>query len=238
MQILVIEDEVNVASMIRACVESDGYICHVTHDGPQGLLAFQTQQPDVVLLDLRMPGMDGLEVCTRIRQSKSAKDPYILMLTAKADEIDRIIGFSTGVDDYLAKPFSPRELLVRIRALIRRQMRQQEAECDRIETPHFLIDIAKREVWVKWDSGPAQSATLSAVEFDLLVTLAKSTGRVWNRTQLLDQVWGTDYFGDERIVDSYIKRIRKKLSLEVKRPQFIRTVSGVGYSFNDSHDAA
>jgi DNA-binding response OmpR family regulator len=238
MQILVIEDEVNVASMIRTCVESDGYTCHVTHDGPQGLVAFQTHQPDVVLLDLRMPGMDGLEVCTRIRQSKTEKDPYILMLTAKADEIDRIIGFSTGVDDYLAKPFSPRELLVRIRALLRREMRQLEAECDRIQTPHFLIDTARREVWVNWDNGQPQSVTLSAVEFDLLVTLAKSTGRVWSRTQLLDHVWGTDYFGDERIVDSYIKRIRKKLSLEAKRPQFIRTVSGVGYSFNDTPDVA
>lgn len=235
MQILVIEDEVNVASMIRTCVESDGYICHVTHNGLQGLSAFQTYQPDVVLLDLRMPGMDGLEVCTRIRQSKAAKDPYILMLTAKADEMDRIIGFSTGVDDYLAKPFSPRELLVRIRALLRREMRQQASECDLIETPHFLIDTAKREVWVNWDSGQPQSAILSAVEFDLLVTLAKSPGRVWSRAQLLDQVWGIDYLGDERTVDSYIKRIRKKLSLEAKRPQFIRTVSGVGYSFNDSH---
>jgi two-component system OmpR family response regulator len=238
MQILIIEDEVNVASMIRTCVESDGHIGHVAHSGAQGLLAFQTHQPDVVLLDLRMPGMDGLEVCTRIRQSKSAKDPYIMMLTAKADEMDRIIGFSTGVDDYPAKPFSPRELLVRIRALLRREMRQQEAECDRITTPHFNIDISKREVWAQWETEQPQAASLSAVEFDLLVTLAKSSGRVWTRTQLLDQVWGTDYFGDERIVDSYIKRIRKKLSFDQKRPSFIRTVSGVGYSFNDLQDAA
>jgi two-component system OmpR family response regulator len=190
-------------------------------------------EPDLIILDLMLPEMDGLEVCTQIRQSGVSKDPYVMMLTAKGEEIDRIIGFSTGADDYLPKPFSPIELLVRIRALLRRRMRHQETLL--IETPHLRIDLERRSVFVKVVEESAIAVHLSALEFDVLATLANRPGRVWTREQLLDNVWGGDFTGDDRIVDSYIKRLRHKLGQgNAETYPFIRTVSGVGYAFEDS----
>ncbi len=230
--ILIIEDEVNIASLLQTCVESEGYDCHVTYDGKTGLAAFRRLAPDLIILDLMLPGMDGLEVCTQIRQSGAGKDPYVMMLTAKGEEIDRIIGFSTGADDYLPKPFSPIELLVRIRALLRRTMRHQATLT--IETSHLQIDLERRSVFLKALGSEAISIHLSALEFDVLVTLANRPGRVWTRTQLLDNAWGGDFAGDERIVDSYIKRLRHKLGQgNAEAYSFIRTVSGVGYAFED-----
>ncbi|MDX2239715.1 MAG: response regulator transcription factor [Leptolyngbyaceae cyanobacterium bins.302] len=231
-KILIIEDEVNVAALLRTCVESEGYGCHVAYDGKSGLAAFREFEPDVIILDLMLPGMDGLDVCTRVRQSGARKDPYIMMLTAKAEEIDRIIGFSTGADDYLAKPFSPTELLVRIRALLRRTMRHQETLV--LETARLHIDLERRIVSLKMAEGSAIAVQLSSLEFDVLATLASRPQKVWTRPQLLDHVWGGDFPGDERIVDSYIKRLRHKLGQGIASPQpFIRTVPGVGYAFED-----
>jgi two-component system OmpR family response regulator len=232
-KILIIEDEVNIASLLQACLESEGYLCHVAYDGKTGLAAFRQLEPDLIILDLMLPEMDGLEVCTQIRQSGVSKDPYVMMLTAKGEEIDRIIGFSTGADDYLPKPFSPIELLVRIRALLRRRMRHQETLL--IETPHLRIDLERRSVFVKVVEESAIAVHLSALEFDVLATLANRPGRVWTREQLLDNVWGGDFTGDDRIVDSYIKRLRHKLGQgNAETYPFIRTVSGVGYAFEDS----
>lgn len=231
--ILIIEDEVNIASLLQTCVESEGYCCHVAYDGKTGLAAFRRLEPDLVILDLMLPEMDGLEVCTHIRQSGVRKDPYVMMLTAKGEEIDRIIGFSTGADDYLPKPFSPTELLVRIRALLRRTMRHQETL--KIETSHLQIDLERRSVFLKSLGKDAIAIHLSALEFDVLATLANRPGRVWARIQLLDHVWGGDFTGDERIVDSYIKRLRHKLGQgNPETYPFIKTVSGVGYAFEDT----
>jgi DNA-binding response OmpR family regulator len=232
-KILIIEDEINIAALLRTCVESEGYCCHIAYDGNSGLAAFREFEPDVIILDLMLPGMDGLEVCTRIRQSGARKDPYIMMLTAKSEEIDRIIGFSTGADDYLPKPFSPTELLVRIRALLRRTMRHQEALV--IETPRLQVDLEQRTVALKVPQGAAIAIQLSALEFDVLATLANRPKKVWTRPQLLDSVWGGDFLGDERIVDSYIKRLRQKLGQASPTSEpFIRTVPGVGYAFEDN----
>ena len=231
--VLVIEDEINIAFMVRTCLESEGHICNIAHDGQTGLDVFKQWQPDLVILDLMLPGMDGLEVCTRIRQASIKKDPYIMMVTAKGEEIDRIIGFSTGADDFLPKPFSPKELSVRVRALLRRTMREQPAQT--IETPNLVIDVERREVRFKDKAGGQSIIKLSSLEFDMLITMASRPGRVWSRSQLLETVWGQHFYGDERIVDSYVKRIRSKLSVydNAEKTRFIKTVTGVGYCFED-----
>ncbi len=242
--VLVIEDEVNVAAMIRVCVESEGHTCYITHNGNEGLDKFSQLQPDVVILDLMLPGINGLDICARIRQfiKSKQKDPYIMMLTGKVEEMDRIIGFSTGADDYMAKPFSPVELAVRIRALLRRELRQQANSEGIIETHHLLIDQERRIVEIKHTNGTKETVKLTTLEFNLLVVLAKRPGRVWSRSQLLDTVWGIDYEGDFRIVDSYIKRLRQKLystnatGNKLDKSQFICTTPGIGYSFTDSKD--
>ncbi|MBW4595057.1 MAG: response regulator transcription factor [Brasilonema angustatum HA4187-MV1] len=241
--VLVIEDEVNVAAMIRLCVESEGHICDIAYNGNEGLDKFSKLQPDVVILDLMLPGRNGLDICAHIRQfiKSKQKDPYIMMLTSKIEEIDRIIGFSTGADDYMPKPFSPVELAVRLRALLRREQRQQVNSENMIETRHLLIDQERRTVHLKDTNGTTETIKFTTLEFNLLVVLASRPGRVWSRSQLLDTVWGMDYVGDIRIVDSYVKRLRQKLCStnatgeKLDKTQFICTVPGIGYSFTDSN---
>jgi DNA-binding response OmpR family regulator len=234
MQVLIVEDERNVASLVRNTLEAEGFSCFVAYDGETGLQLFKERKPDLVLLDLGLPRMNGLDVCTHIRQSKVEKDPFVVMLTAKGTETDRIIGFSTGADDYIPKPFSPQELVVRLRALFRRTMRHQLPAQKVIETPNFVIDPEKREVLVqKTYEGEVELVTLSPVEFDLLSLMANRPGRVWTRVELLDTVKGFDFIGEERTIDTYIKRLRKKISPGNDRGRFIRTHIGVGYSFED-----
>ncbi len=184
--------------------------------------------------DLSLPKIDGIEVCTRIRQSKSVrKDPYIIMLTAKGAEVDRIVGYSTGADDYITKPFSPQELVVRLRAVLRRTMRHQ-GEQTTIGTRHFIIDQEKREVMVqKTDDGEIEAVRLTTVEFDLLALMASRPKRVWSRSELLDAVRENDFIGDERSIDTYIGRLRRKINPDDQRDRFIRTHTGIGYSFED-----
>lgn len=239
--VLIIEDEVNIAAMIRTCIQSEGHHCQVVYDGKAGVDAFRQFQPDVVILDLMLPGMNGLDVCTHIRQCSKLgqKDPYIMMLTGKTEEIDRIIGFSTGADDYMAKPFNPVELTVRLRALLRRELRSQSAGVDDyFETTHLEIDKETRSVHLKLPKGDREGVKFTTLEFNLLTTMAQRPGRVWSRSQLLDTVWGDDFGGDDRIVDSYIKRLRQKLCSTDRfdKLQFIHTVPGIGYSFLDSSE--
>ena len=237
--VLVVEDEINVAKLIRTCIESEGYICHVAHTGEEGLNSFRQYQPDVVILDLMLPGMNGLDVCTQIRSSSKLgeKDPYIMMLTAKVQEIDRIIGFSTGADDYMPKPFSPVELTVRLRALLRREHRQQSSSNEIIKTKHLTINKDNREVSIEHPDGTAESLKLTLLEFNLLETMANRPGRIWSRAQLLELVWGSDSNTDERIIDAYVKRLRQKLcgnrADSFDKSQFIHTAPGIGYSFAD-----
>lgn len=232
MEILIVEDESEIAQLIQLYLEKEGFTCRTCRDGLAAMQMFQEHQPDLIILDLMIPGMDGLEVCTRIRQKPGSKDPYIMMLTAKGEEIDRIIGLSTGADDYMVKPFSPRELVARVRALLRRTLRQG-GQTRTFQTPHFSADVDQRVAHRLAESGEAEPLELTTLEFDLLTTFMSYPGRVWNRTQLIEKLWGSDFFGDERVVDTHVARLRKKIEPDPANPAFLKTVIGVGYKFED-----
>lgn len=232
MQILIVEDEVEIAELLQLYLEKEGFTCRICRDGVNALTVFQEMQPDLIILDLMMPGLDGLEVCARIRQKPGPKDPYILMLTAKGEEIDRIIGLSTGADDYMVKPFSPKELVARARALLRRSLRQG-GQSNSYQTQSFTLDLDQRSVSRHLDSGTPEVLDLTTLEFELLSTFLSYPGRVWNRSQLIDKLWGSDFFGDERVVDTHIARLRKKIEPDPSSPTFVKTVIGIGYKFED-----
>ena len=231
MEILIVEDEPEIAQLIQLYLEKEGFSCRVCRDGINALQVFQEQKPDLIILDLMIPGLDGLEVCARIRQKPGVKDPYILMLTARGEELDRIIGLSTGADDYMVKPFSPKELVARVRALLRRTLRQG-GQTESYRTSHFMMDVDQRSVQRSLE-GHLEPLDLTTLEFDLLSTFMSYPGRVWNRTQLIDKLWGSDFFGDERVVDTHIARLRKKIEPDPANPTFVKTVIGVGYKFED-----
>ncbi|MBW4659817.1 MAG: response regulator transcription factor [Drouetiella hepatica Uher 2000/2452] len=232
MDILIVEDESEISQLIQLYLEKEGFNCRTCRDGLTAIQLFQDHQPDLIILDLMIPGMDGLEVCTRIRQKPGSKDPYIMMLTAKGEEIDRIIGLSTGADDYMVKPFSPRELVARVRALLRRTLRQG-GQTRTFQTPHFSADVDQRVASRQIEGGEVEPLELTTLEFDLLTTFMSYPGRVWNRTQLIEKLWGNDFFGDERVVDTHVARLRKKIEPDPANPAFLKTVIGVGYKFED-----
>jgi two-component system, OmpR family, alkaline phosphatase synthesis response regulator PhoP len=232
MNILIVEDEAEIAQLIQLYLEKEGFTCRTCRDGLTAMQLFQELQPDLIVLDLMIPGLDGLEVCARIRQKPGTKDPYILMLTAKGEEIDRIIGLSTGADDYLVKPFSPRELVARVRALLRRTLRQG-GQTTGYQTPHFAVDTDQRVAHRQLPGGTSESLDLTTLEFELLSTFLSYPGRVWNRTQLIEKLWGSDFYGDERVVDTHVARLRKKIEPDPANPTFLKTVIGVGYKFED-----
>lgn len=233
MEILIVEDEAEIAQLIQLYLEKEGFSCRVSRDGVSALQVFQEQKPDLVILDLMIPGLDGLEVCARIRQKPGAKDPYIMMLTARGEELDRIIGLSTGADDYMVKPFSPKELVARVRALLRRSLRQG-GQNQLYRTQHFQIDLDQRSAHRLGNDEKLEPLDLTALEFDLLSTFMSYPGRVWNRAQLIDKLWGSNFFGDERVVDTHIARLRKKIEPDPANPSFVKTVIGVGYKFEDT----
>ncbi len=232
MQILIVEDEAEIAELLQLYLEKEGFTCRVCRDGVSALQVFQEIQPDLIILDLMIPGLDGLEVCARIRQKPGTKDPYILMLTAKGEEIDRIIGLSTGADDYMVKPFSPKELVARARALMRRSLRQG-GQTQSYQTASFTLDIDQRSAVRQLAGGSPETLDLTTLEFELLSTFLSYPGRVWNRGQLIEKLWGSDFFGDERVVDTHIARLRKKIEPDPSSPTFVKTVIGVGYKFED-----
>ncbi|MEM7592804.1 MAG: response regulator transcription factor [Cyanobacteria bacterium P01_A01_bin.83] len=249
MEILIVEDEQEIAQIIKECLEAEGFVCRVCHDGHSALRLYREHQPDLVILDLRLPGMDGLEVCTQIRQYGSGKsspadntaappqtaanDPYILMLTSRGEEIDRIIGLSTGADDYYIKPFSPRELVARVRALLRRRLREGGDRSQLIRSKSFTINLEQHYISRHVEPESAQQLDLSSSEFKLMTLFVKHPGRVWERGQLIEKLWGDDFFGEERVIDTHIARLRKKVELAGGKPKFIQTVMGVGYKFED-----
>jgi DNA-binding response OmpR family regulator len=233
MVILIVEDEAEIAQLIKLYLEKEGFVCEICRDGETALRFQQSLQPDLVVLDLMIPKLDGLEVCARIRQRPGAKDPYILMLTAKGEELDRIIGLSTGADDYMVKPFSPRELVARVRALLRRSLRQGGQANQHYRTTHFTLDLEQRTAHRQLQESAPELLDLTPLEFDLLATFMSYPGRVWSRDQLIEKLWGDDFYGDERVVDTHIARLRKKVEPDTPQPVFIKTVTGVGYKFED-----
>ncbi|MEL6138323.1 MAG: response regulator transcription factor [Cyanobacteria bacterium J06626_23] len=232
MNILIVEDEADIAELIQLYLQNENFNCRICRDGITALETFKPFAPDLIVLDLMLPKLDGLEVCARIRQQADVKDPYILMLTAKGEEIDRIIGLSTGADDYMVKPFSPRELVARVRALLRRSLRGDQTASKTYQTTHFKIDLDQRQATQTVDAA-AHPIELTPLEFDLLATFMSYPGRVWNRAQLIEKLWGGDFFGDERVVDAHVARLRKKIEPDSAQPTYIKTVVGVGYRFED-----
>jgi DNA-binding response OmpR family regulator len=204
--------------------EAEGFDVTLAADGNEALRAARECRPDIVLLDVMMPGIDGIEVLRRLR---AESDVYVIMLTARSDEVDKVVGLSVGADDYVTKPFSPRELVARARAVLRRGRGTEPTPAsEQLEFDGLVIDVTRHEV--ARDGSPVE---LSALEFDLLVALARAPGRVYTRSQLLQQVWGWNFFGDERVVDVHIRSIRRALGDSADAPQLIGTVRGVGYKF-------
>ena len=220
-KILVIDDEPNIVNLVTAYLKPEGYEVYTADDGLQGLKAARVFKPDLIVLDVMLPGIDGIEVLTRLRRES---DVYVILLTAKTEETDRVIGLSVGADDYVIKPFSPRELTARIKAALRRLKSDAPTGGDILAYKHVRIDIAARQVTV--DDSPID---LTAIEFDLLKTLAENRGRVLTREQLLEKLWGSSYYGEMRVVDVHLGHVRKKLG----RDDLIATVRGVGYRFED-----
>ena len=221
-KILVVDDEQSILDLVTAYLEKEGYVYRSAMDGRSGLKSARMFKPDIIVLDIMLPGMDGIEALTELRKDS---DAYVIMLTAKAEETDKIVGLSVGADDYLTKPFSPRELMARIKAALRR-MRGGPArsEIPTLEFQHLKIDLAGRHVWM--DDKPVE---LTTIEFDVLRTLAENPGIVLSREQILENVWGYDYYGEIRVVDVHVGHIRQKLGSE----DIIATVRGVGYRFED-----
>jgi DNA-binding response OmpR family regulator len=224
--VLVVDDEEAIAEAVRARLEAEGYRVVVASDGPQAIELHAQHHPDLVVLDLMLPGMDGLEVCSVIQ--RTAWTP-VLMLTARTEETDKVAGFAVGADDYLTKPFSLRELVVRVKAILRRidRMRAMQDEGP-IVRPGIEIDAARRRVAV--DGSEIQ---LTPLEFEILLALARDPGIVLSRDQLMDRVWGYRDYAGGRVVDSHVARIRRKLGEDGNEPRFIRTVHGVGYAFQE-----
>jgi two-component system alkaline phosphatase synthesis response regulator PhoP len=222
-KILVIDDESSIVNLVLAYLKPEGYEVFTALDGVAGLKAARAYKPDLVVLDLMLPGMDGIELLTQLRRESNV---YVILLTAKTEETDKIVGLSVGADDYLTKPFSPRELVARIKAALRRLQPGTGIGSDNIVLVfrHVRIDVGARLVTV--DENPVD---LTTVEFDLLKALAENRGRVLSREQLLETVWGGTYYGEMRVVDVHLGHIRQKLGSD----KFITTVRGVGYRFED-----
>ncbi len=220
-KILVIDDEPNILNLITAYLKPEGYEVYTAEDGPSGLKAARAFKPDLIVLDVMLPGIDGIEVLTRLRRES---DVYVIMLTARTEETDRVVGLSVGADDYVIKPFSPRELVARIKAALRRLKSDITMDRDVLSFNHIRIDIPGRQITL--DDEPVE---LTAIEFDLLKVLAENRGRVLTREQLLERVWGGTYYGETRVVDVHLGHIRKKLG----REDLISTIRGVGYRFED-----
>ena len=225
--ILIIEDEANIVDLVRLYIEEAGYTLVAAGDGQAGLTTYEQIAPDLIILDLMLPGMDGYEVCKRIRAQGHTP---ILMLTARRTEDDRVMGLDLGADDYLTKPFSPRELVSRVRAILRRtSLQATESEPARMEYPGLTIIPSARRVDVD-----GRAVELTAKEFDVLLTLARAPDQVMARETLLSKVWGFDYLGDSRTVDVHIGTLRKKIERDPAHPRFIKTVWTVGYKFDPS----
>ena len=231
MRVLVVDDEKLLVKGIKFNLENDGYQVDTAYDGAQALSMVKEQKYDIIILDLMLPEVDGLEVCRKIRENSNVP---VIMLTAKSEGVDKLIGFEYRADDYVTKPFDILELKARIRAILRRAGSQPAADLqdDQIKVGDLLIDTAQRSVFKN-----GRATDLTAKEFDLLVMLARNPGRVFSREGLLSVVWGEDYPGDIRTVDVHVRRLREKLETDDANPEYILTKWGVGYYFKPNSSA-
>jgi two-component system, OmpR family, phosphate regulon response regulator PhoB len=226
-RVLVVEDDKNIAKLIKYNVEKEGFTCLNAYTGEDAMETLSKGRADIVVLDIMLPGMDGLEVCRKIRQEKALSGLPIIMLTAKGEEVDRIVGFELGADDYMVKPFSPRELILRIKAILKRDSKEDAREEETLEARKLVVDITRHRVTVS-----GKEVDLTNMEFNLLRTLMSRKGRVQSRDKLLDEVWDIAADVTTRTVDTHIKRLRTKLG---KEGNLIETVRGVGYRFSEEY---
>ena len=227
MKILVVEDDKHISKLVKYNLEKSGYHCKVADDGEEALGILAKEPIDLIILDIMLPQMDGLEVCRLIKQDTQLKNIPVIMLTAKGEEVDRVVGLELGADDYIVKPFSPRELILRIKAVLRRGKTEGPPK-DIIGRGDLVIDISKHRVLVK-----DKEVEFTPLEFKLLVTLIERTGRVQSRDRLLSDVWDMNADIYTRTVDTHIKRLREKLG---KTGDLIETVRGLGYRFKEEED--
>ena len=226
--ILVVDDEPKIATLARDYLEHAGFLVVTAGDGPTALATVRQRRPDLVVLDLGLPGLDGLDVTRQLRRDSSIP---IVMLTARDDELDKLLGLELGADDYVTKPFSPRELVARVRAVLRRAERPPEAG-ETIRAGDLTLDVPRMRAEVA-----GRAVDLTPTEFQLLATLAARPGRIFTRAQLLDAVRGVTFETYERAIDSHVKNLRRKLEPDPRRPRYVLTVYGVGYRFADDRDS-
>ncbi len=218
--VLVVDDEHALAGVVAGYLEREGFTALQAHDGPSAVELARTRRPDLIVLDVMLPGFDGVEVCRQVRQFT---DAYIIMLTARDEEVDKIVGLSVGADDYLVKPFSPRELIARVRAMLRRP-RTAPADPALVTLGDLSVDEESRTVSVA-----GRPVGLTRTEFDLLATMMARPRLAFSRHQLVDAVWGSNWGGDEHLVDVHVAHLRRKLGDDPSEPRYVRTVRGVGY---------
>ncbi len=222
-RVLVVDDEPHIRTVLRSYLQADGFDVTEAADGEGAIAAIRDGRPDVVLLDVMLPGIDGLEV---LRQLRVFSDAYVILVTARAEEVDKLVGLGVGADDYVTKPFSPREVTARVKAVLRRDRGVRTGEDAALRFDGLIIDTVGREV-----EANGSIVMLSSLEFDLLAALAGAPGRVFSRAQLQERVWGYDFYGDERVVDVHIRSLRARLGDPAGDPHLIATVRGAGYKF-------
>lgn len=226
-KILIVDDEEHIVELLDFNLKNAGYETFIATDGIKAINIAKEEKPNLVLLDLMLPGIDGLEVCKEIKKDKDMKNTSIIMLTAKGEELDKILGLELGADDYITKPFSVRELLARIKAVLRRTSVFKIEESDIYESKNLKVDFERHEVIIN-----GEKVDLTLKEFELLQILIKNKGKILKREMLLDKIWGYEYIGETRTVDVHIRYLRKKIEEDDKNPKFIETIRGVGYRFN------
>lgn len=219
-RILVVDDEAGIRDLVSTYLRKDGFDVDEAADGEEALDRYRRHPPDLVVLDLRLPGIDGFDV---LREFRRTSNVYVIMLTARSEETDKLVGLELGADDYITKPFSPRELVARVKAVLRRH--RDDSDPNNVMRFHGLtVDVERHEISVDDDA-----VELTSLEFELLTALAEAPGRVFTRRQLIERVWGWDFYGDERIVDVHVRNLRRALGDSAEEPRFIGTVRGVGY---------
>lgn len=224
-KVLLVDDEKTLVKALKFNLEKEGFLVEEAYNGEEALEKAFATDPDIIILDLMLPGLDGFEVCREIRKKEEIP---IIMLTAKGEDIDKVLGLELGADDYMTKPFNPRELVARMKAILRRSAAREEGLRKRIQIGELQIDLLQHRV-IKGE----RDVDLTAKEFALLSFLASNAGRVYSREQLLEQIWGYNYYGDARTVDVHIRHLREKIEEDPGNPRLILTVWGTGYKFRE-----